>query len=75
MTGFTLWQVSLPFETREELESLAREFFKDFPVDEYPYFVEHGEWHLGDSASDGATEVAFGLDLILDGLERIRDAA
>jgi AcrR family transcriptional regulator len=73
ITGFTLWQVSLPFETHEELERLAREFLKDFPADEYPYFVEHAEWHLGDSRSDGATEFAFGLDLILDGLERIRD--
>ena len=75
ITGFTLWQVNLPFETQEELESMAREFLRDFPVDEYPYFVEHAEWHLGDSGSDGASEFEFGLDLILDGLARVRDSA
>jgi AcrR family transcriptional regulator len=73
ITGFTLWQVSMPFATREELVDLAEAFLRDFPVEEYPYFAEHAEWHLGDSAADGASEFEFGLDLILDGLERIRD--
>ena len=35
--------------------------------------VRDVEQHLGDSAASGAEEFAFGLDLLLDGLERLRD--
>ena len=38
-----------------------------------PDFAEHVEQHLGGSAAGGAEEFAFGLDLIVDGLERLRD--
>ena len=74
ISGFTLWLVSMPFETHEELVDLAEDFLRDFPKDDYPYFVEHAEWHLRPPSADDQGEFAFGLDLILDGLERIRDA-
>jgi AcrR family transcriptional regulator len=73
ITGFTLWQVSMPFETKEELVDLAEGFLREIPADEYPYVIEHAYQHLADSAPSGKTEFEFGLDLILDGLERIRD--
>jgi AcrR family transcriptional regulator len=75
ITGFTLWQVSLPFETHEELVVMAENFLLRFPVDDYPYVVEHVHQHLGDPDPDEPSEFEFGLDLILDGLERLRDAA
>ena len=71
IVGFTLWQVSLP--PSEELTGLAADFLRQLDVERYPYFAEHVEQHLGDSAASGAEEFAFGLDLILDGLERLRD--
>jgi AcrR family transcriptional regulator len=74
ITGFTLWQVSMPFDTREELVDLAEAFLQETSADEYPYVVEHAEQHMGPSAPEGKTEFEFGLDLILDGLERLRDA-
>jgi AcrR family transcriptional regulator len=73
ITGFTLWQVNMPFETKAELVDMAQDFMRQIPVDEYPYVIEHAEQHLAPSSPDGATEFEFGLDLILDGLERLRD--
>ena len=73
ITGFTLWQVSMPFETKEELVDLAEGFLREIPVDEYPYVIEHAEQHIAPSSPDGKTEFEFGLDLILDGLARLRD--
>jgi AcrR family transcriptional regulator len=73
ITGFTLWQVSFPFQTREELLAMADVFLAEIPPDEYPYLVEHAEQHLADPDPEEKSEFEFGLDLILDGLERMRD--
>jgi AcrR family transcriptional regulator len=73
ITGFTLWQVSMPFETKEELVDLAEGFLQEIPADEYPYVIEHAEQHIAPSSPDGKSEFEFGLDLIIDGLERLRD--
>ena len=43
ITGFTLWQVSMPFETKAELLDLAEGFLRQIPVEEYPYVIEHAE--------------------------------
>ena len=74
ITGFTLWQVSMPFETKAELLDLAQDFLQQIPADEYPYIIEHAEQHLAPESPDGATEFEFGLELILDGLERLRES-
>ena len=42
-------------------------------ADQFPYVIEHAEQHIAPSSPDGATEFEFGLDLIVDGLERLRD--
>jgi AcrR family transcriptional regulator len=73
IVGFALWRTSMPFETHAELVGLAERFLAQFPVDDYPYFVEHVREHLDPPAQDEPTEFEFGLDLILDGLERLRD--
>jgi len=73
ITGFTLWQVSMPFETKAELVDLAEGFLRQIPVEQYPYIIEHAEQHIAPASPDGATEFEFGLDLILDGLERLRE--
>jgi AcrR family transcriptional regulator len=74
ITGFTLWQVNMPFETKAELLDLAQGFLQQIPADAYPYIIEHAEQHLAPESPDGATEFEFGLELILDGLERLRDS-
>ena len=50
ITGFTLWQVSMPFETKEELVDMAEGFLQQIPADEYPYVIEHAEQHLAPSS-------------------------
>jgi hypothetical protein len=53
----------------EELPSLAANFLRQLPADEFPDFVEHVKQHLEPHHGDeGGFEL--GLDLILDGLER-----
>ena len=74
ITGFTLWVLSFPFDSKE-LANIGATFLRELPVDEYPYLAEHIEWHLTESSDDNEGEFAFGLDLILDGLERMRDKA
>jgi AcrR family transcriptional regulator len=69
--GVALQESSFPFD-REELKELAATFLRDFPADEYPDLAEHTRQHMEpDEQHEGA--FAFGLDLILDGLERRRD--
>ena len=70
--GFTLGELNLHFD-HEEVGEQARAFLAELPADEFPYLIEHVEQHLADP--DHEEEFAFGLDLILDGLERTRDQA
>jgi AcrR family transcriptional regulator len=70
--GFTLQELNFPYD-REQLERIATRFLSSFPADEYPYLAEHVRQHLEPHDENrGAFE--FGLDLILDSLERLRDA-
>jgi AcrR family transcriptional regulator len=73
--GFTLWEVGMNLGSAEELAGLATDFLKELSVDEYPYLAEHIEQHLKERSPEDEGEFAFGLDLILDGLERVRDTA
>jgi AcrR family transcriptional regulator len=70
--GFTLWESGLNLGTRAELAALATGFLESLPSGEFPYIEEHVRQHLRprDPADEG--DFAFGLDLILDGLDRIR---
>ena len=70
IAGFTLWSSGLDVSD-EDLPDLAAAFLEDVPVTEFPYLVEHVEQHLQESSPDNPGSFAFGLDLILDGLERM----
>ncbi len=76
--GFALQEKSLPFETAEESAAVAEvmvaEMLRQFPADEYPYLVEVVGGYVATSGYDFADEFLYGLELILDGLERRRDA-
>jgi AcrR family transcriptional regulator len=70
--GFTLWELghAMPDDAPPDfLETLLSSF--DFS--DYPYLAEHAREHLKKSEVPDVGEFEFGLDLILDGLERIRD--
>ncbi|MDQ3694782.1 MAG: TetR/AcrR family transcriptional regulator [Chloroflexota bacterium] len=73
--GFALQQTTLPFETPDEVAEVAASMFQQFPVDAYPHLAELTIQHVLQPGYDFADEFAFGLDLILDGLERARGTA
>jgi len=71
IAGFTLWSSQIQLDA-EDLPRLAADFLSSLPVDELPYVVEHVDQHLKERSPENEGAFAFGLDLILDGLERIR---
>jgi AcrR family transcriptional regulator len=68
--GFALQERSLPFDTPAETAELAQAIMAQFPADEYPYLAELTTEHVLQPGYDYGSEFEFGLDLILDGLQR-----
>jgi hypothetical protein len=73
--GFALQEASLPFDTPEETTELAQEIMAGFPADAYPHLTELAVQHVLQPGYDYGEEFEFGLDLILDGLERTAQRA
>jgi hypothetical protein len=73
LQGVTAQHLSVPAE-KDEFAEMARSFLRQLPADEYPYMIEHGEQHL-EPRTEGHSGFELGLDLILDGLERLRASA
>jgi AcrR family transcriptional regulator len=71
--GFALQEASLPFDTAEQTAVLAETIMAQFPAGEYPHLAELTVTHVLQPGYDYGSEYEFGLDLILDGLERARD--
>lgn len=72
--GYAAQEINLPFGSTEDLSEIAANIKELLPAGEFPYFTElildyasRPEWNF-------EQEFAFGLDLILDGLQRARDA-
>jgi AcrR family transcriptional regulator len=70
--GFALQERNLPFETPEETAELAQAIMAQVPVDEYPHLAELTLEHVLQPGYDYGEEFEYGLDLLLDGLERAR---
>jgi AcrR family transcriptional regulator len=68
--GFALQEATIPFETSEESADMAQITVGD-RGDDYPYLAEVVV-ELGKQGYDYTEEFEFGLDFILDGLERLR---
>jgi AcrR family transcriptional regulator len=73
--GFALQQASMPFKTTEEVVEVAESILGHFPADAYPYLTELTFQYVLQPGYDFADEFEFGLDLMLDGLARLRDTA
>ena len=69
--GFALQETSLPFSTPEETAEVAQAMMAEFPADAYPHLTEIAVEHVLQPGYSYASEYLFGLDLILDGLERL----
>ncbi len=70
--GFALQEAALPFDTPEQTAEVAESILQQFPRDEYPHLAELTLEHVLRPGYNYSDEFEFGLDLILDGLERHR---
>ena len=71
--GFVLQEMAWSFDT-ENAPEMAAAFARSLPAGEYPNLLAMAE--MTATAPGGASvDFEFGLDLILDGLERLRDTA
>jgi AcrR family transcriptional regulator len=68
--GFALQEASLPFSAGEETAELAQEILAHAPPAEYPHLTELTLEHVLRPGYDFGNEFEFGLDLILDALDR-----
>ena len=69
--GFTLQELNFPFKVPEYSEA-AKSFLPQIPVHAYPYFSQLAQL-VAEGQYTGVHDFDFGLELILDGLERYRD--
>jgi AcrR family transcriptional regulator len=73
--GFALQQASLPFKTAEEAVEMADSMLQQLPADAYPHLAELTVQHVLRPGYDYADEFGFGLDLIINGLDRVRNTS
>jgi AcrR family transcriptional regulator len=71
--GFTLWEISHNFPALEtvDIEATLERFI---PADTYPHLREHGRQHFAEGPHRDVSAFEYGLDLILEGLRKIRAA-
>jgi AcrR family transcriptional regulator len=67
--GFALQEQTLPFDTTKEPDDVAKAIIAQTPADRFPHIAEMAREHVLKPGYVYAHEFAFGLDLILDGLE------
>ncbi len=71
--GWARQEVTLPFDTPDEVGGLAEASLAQLPRDEYPHITEMITEHILKPGYAYADEFEFGLALILDALEPLRD--
>lgn len=72
--GFAQQEASLPFQAGEVTADVAAIFVKQMSPEEYPHLTEFAIEHVLKVGYDFGLEFEFGLDLILDGLERVSES-
>jgi AcrR family transcriptional regulator len=72
--GFALQETDMSSETPDDFAAEAQRQMREYEavLAEYPHLVEVVGGYVAKSGYDYATEFLFGLDLILDGLDRLR---
>src|SRR5215210_7942537 len=73
--GFALQETDMASETADDFAAEAQRQMREYEavLAEYPHLVEVVGGYVAKSGYDYATEFLFGLDLILDGLDRLRE--
>jgi AcrR family transcriptional regulator len=70
--GFALTKMNLPFDTTTDIAEMAESMLEPFPAGEYPNLAAFITEHAMKPGYDFADEFEVGLDVSLDGLERIQ---
>jgi AcrR family transcriptional regulator len=70
--GFIHTELSLPFSTSEQTQEVAAGLFAQMPAGLYPHLIEFTQQHVLQPGYAYGAEFEFGLELILDALERAR---
>jgi AcrR family transcriptional regulator len=71
--GFSLWETSHSY-TEVQVADMTAMFERMITVDDYPYLHEHGQQHFTEGPHREVSAFELGLDLIVDGLEKLRNA-
>ncbi len=69
-----MWELGHSVPATEDVDNLADIVVRALPAEEFPYLLEHIQQHLTGFGHGGASEFEYGLDLILDGLQTLKDA-
>jgi hypothetical protein len=74
--GFALQERDMSSESADDFAAEAQRQMHEYQavLGEYPHLFEVVGGYVAKPGYDYATEFVFGLDLILDGLDRLRDA-
>jgi len=74
VVGSSQWEsgilAALP---KGKLADLAKSVLERIPIAEFPYMHEHTQQHIGGATKGDKHPFELGLDLILEGLDRLRD--
>ncbi|MBV8221141.1 MAG: TetR/AcrR family transcriptional regulator C-terminal domain-containing protein, partial [Solirubrobacterales bacterium] len=68
--GFALQEANLPFDTGAQTADVAQAIMAQYSPGDYPHLTELAVEHVLQPGYDYGNEFVYGLDLILDGLER-----
>src|SRR3954463_11481262 len=68
--GFALQEAALPFDGPDTVTTVAVPMMEQFPTGDYPHLVELATQHILQPGYDFGDEFDFGLDLILDALNK-----
>ncbi len=71
--GFAMQERALPFDTEERSTELIEQILAAMPVDRWPHLVEFSREHVLKPGYDYGKEFEWGLDVVLDGLQRAQD--
>jgi AcrR family transcriptional regulator len=72
--GFSLWETSHTYSA-EEVSRFAAAFAQTITADAYPHLHEHAQQHFSEGPHREASAFELGLDLIIAGLNKLRDPA
>lgn len=76
VVGSSQWEAGITAALpKGTLADVAKSVMERMPADRFPYMHEHIEQHMGETTRGDRHPFELGLDLILDGLDSLRDEA